>query len=555
MLASRMPYFLFSILALSPFDGRELAFADAAAVSDVIAQLFEWRWPDVARECEDFLGPKGYTAVQVSPPTEHIKGDQWYTRYQPVSYRLVSRSGWEEQFVEAIARCKKAGVKVYADVVINHMAKGAGKGIAESPYDSRTRKYPDHAPQDFHLLPGQPLTNCNITMFDDKTREQLQTCDILKLPDLCTGCQAVRKTLGNFFKHLMDIGVGGLRVDAAKHIDAHELKVLLRDVKRRNVEITQEVFAENQQQNVTPDMYVDVGLVENFEYSGNISKRIKLGMGMHELPDLITNYTKVVPSDKAVVFIDNHDMQRNEKALLTYKDGPSYWMANIFMLAWPYGIPKVMSSYYLVTNYTWYGPPSTPVHKHDRVDCGGGFTWVCEHRIPAIANMVAWRRSAGTSPVVHWAADGGGRIAFGRGAAAFVAMNQEVSRSGGHWVAKLQTGLPAGVYCDVSRSDEPHVCPQLNVRVGGEIEIALPPNSSLALHIGCLAAVRATPSPSPSSVKPSTKGSPPLVFGVIMALAFGCFFGHVLTKLRTRSTGKRRSDDAFLTSNLIETPP
>ncbi|RMH63554.1 MAG: hypothetical protein D6685_07675 [Bacteroidetes bacterium] len=47
---------------------------EAAAVEDpasrVIVHLFEWRWDDVAAECEAFLGPMGYDAVQVSPPVE-----------------------------------------------------------------------------------------------------------------------------------------------------------------------------------------------------------------------------------------------------------------------------------------------------------------------------------------------------------------------------------------------------------------------------------------------------------------------------------------------------
>ena len=60
--------------------------------------LFEWSWKDIAKECEDFLGPKGFDAVQVSPPQEHITGDAWWTRYQPVTYSLVSRSGNLAQF-------------------------------------------------------------------------------------------------------------------------------------------------------------------------------------------------------------------------------------------------------------------------------------------------------------------------------------------------------------------------------------------------------------------------------------------------------------------------
>ena len=45
--------------------------AQAAAPNparSVFVHLFEWRWADVARECEVFLGPRGFAAVQISPP-------------------------------------------------------------------------------------------------------------------------------------------------------------------------------------------------------------------------------------------------------------------------------------------------------------------------------------------------------------------------------------------------------------------------------------------------------------------------------------------------------
>ena len=64
--------------------------------------LFEWKWTDIAAECERFLAPKGYGGVQVSPPNEHAHIDSpyrpWWQRYQPVSYKIVSRSGNEQQF-------------------------------------------------------------------------------------------------------------------------------------------------------------------------------------------------------------------------------------------------------------------------------------------------------------------------------------------------------------------------------------------------------------------------------------------------------------------------
>lgn len=33
----------------------------------VYVQMFEWPWADIAKECEERLGPLGFAAVQVSP--------------------------------------------------------------------------------------------------------------------------------------------------------------------------------------------------------------------------------------------------------------------------------------------------------------------------------------------------------------------------------------------------------------------------------------------------------------------------------------------------------
>ena len=38
----------------------------------VIVHLFEWKWIDVARECELYLGPRGYCGVQVRKLTVYF---------------------------------------------------------------------------------------------------------------------------------------------------------------------------------------------------------------------------------------------------------------------------------------------------------------------------------------------------------------------------------------------------------------------------------------------------------------------------------------------------
>lgn len=78
-----------------------------------IVQLFEWKWLDIAKECENFLGPKKFGGVQISPPNENVilDGRFWYERYQPISYKIISRSGGEKEFLEMTRRCNAAGVR------------------------------------------------------------------------------------------------------------------------------------------------------------------------------------------------------------------------------------------------------------------------------------------------------------------------------------------------------------------------------------------------------------------------------------------------------------
>jgi hypothetical protein len=57
---------------------------------------------------------------------ETFSGDlnPWYFAYQPVSYRLQGRMGSRDDLRRAIQTCRTAGVRVFADAVINHMTGG-----------------------------------------------------------------------------------------------------------------------------------------------------------------------------------------------------------------------------------------------------------------------------------------------------------------------------------------------------------------------------------------------------------------------------------------------
>jgi alpha-amylase len=62
-----------------------------------------------------------------------------------------------------------------------------------------------------------------------------------------------------------------------------------------------------------------------------------------------------------ITFVDNHDNQRGHGgggAILNFFDSRKYTIANAFMLAWPYAIVQVMSSYNFDPSKDWEGPPS-----------------------------------------------------------------------------------------------------------------------------------------------------------------------------------------------------
>lgn len=87
--------------------------------SDVILNMFQWSWTSIAEECTSTIGPAGFGYVQVSPPQEEIQGTEWWTSYQPVSYKIEGKLGTRAEFKNMVDTCNAAGVEVIADAVIN----------------------------------------------------------------------------------------------------------------------------------------------------------------------------------------------------------------------------------------------------------------------------------------------------------------------------------------------------------------------------------------------------------------------------------------------------
>eukprot|EP00735_Rhodelphis_limneticus_P009863 TRINITY_DN2885_c1_g2::TRINITY_DN2885_c1_g2_i1::g.5408::m.5408 TRINITY_DN2885_c1_g2::TRINITY_DN2885_c1_g2_i1::g.5408 ORF type:complete len:515 (-),score=51.74,sp/P00687/AMY1_MOUSE/49.90/1e-156,Alpha-amylase/PF00128.19/2e-20,Alpha-amylase_C/PF02806.13/6.9e-09 TRINITY_DN2885_c1_g2_i1:344-1888(-) len=429
--------------------------------SSTYVHLFEWKWTDIAKECENFLAPNGYKGVQVSPPNEHrVVNDPpypWWQRYQPVSYILGSRSGNRDEFTSMVQRCRGVGVEIYVDAVINHMAAdGSGVGSAGTPWDANNLKFKDYSSLDFHSCNGCSQY-CNIGSYQD--RYQVQYCRLSGLRDLETEDRNyVAPKIASYLNDLLSLGVAGFRIDAAKHMDANHLSYLLsllhNTVDGKRPFIFHEVIDLGGEP-ISYKEYTSTGRVTEFRYGIDVSQAIR-GISGKKLKDLQYVGKSLLDSAVSMAFIDNHDNQRGHgaggKDLVTFWMPREYTIANIFMLAWPYGFTQVMSSYYWPRNIQsdgsdkndWMGPLSTSDGKTSDIKCDANL-WICEHRWPAIAAMVRFRAVSGSEPVVNWWDNGNDEICFGRGNKAFVAINNHsrvITRT-------YKTSLPVGTYCNV----------------------------------------------------------------------------------------------------------
>lgn len=424
----------------------------------VIVHLFEWKWDDVARECEEFLGPHGVGGIQVSPPNENsvITQRPWWERYQPVSYILQTRSGNEDQFRRMVRKCTDAGVRVYVDAVINHMSATKGRGTAGSISDPDTMNYPGvpYTTTDFH-------PPCQIVDYSEPY--QVRNCQLVGLPDLNQTLNWVQDRVEDYLNHLVDCGVAGFRVDAAKHMWPADLKQMY---ERTNDLSTAHGFKRGSRpfiyqevidlggEGISSTEYTPLGRVTEFRASAEIGKLLR-GRNNLTFVDSWGTGWGFLPSDRSVVFVENHDSERGQGAggsdVLTYKDGKLYRMAVAFTLAHPFGIPKVMSGF--AFHRSDQGPPANPngdiisPEFNSSSSCTNG--WVCQHRWRQTYKMVQFRNAAGDAPVSRWWSNGDNQIAFAREGRGFMAINNEERDLN----VTLNTGLTGGSYCDLMTGD------------------------------------------------------------------------------------------------------
>lgn len=474
-----------------------------SSATPVLANLFEWNWPSVAKECTTQLGPAGYAGVQVAPPQDSTKRTSvgngsddvlhpWWEVYQPADYRLTSRMGTEAQFKAMVKTCRAAGVKVYVDAVINHMT---GQGTTSYGGETFTKyAYPGlYSASDFHGYPA----NCPVppasgsadgegSIRDFNDYRQVFDCELVGLSDLNTSKAKVRSTLAAYLNKLLSYGVSGFRVDAAKHVGQGDLAAIQSRL-RRTVDGTRPYFAlevgAGSPGRISPAAFTGQGQVLGFDYTSAIQNAFKsyddssTPRNDGNIGDLkvFGEAAGLLPSANELVFIQNHDTERNGSSL-NYKD-PNNLIATQFMLAYPYGTPQVYAGFTFGTD-TNQSPPSTADGLITNTDCGSA-AWNCTDRQLGVKGMVRFHNRVGQAPVRNWYDDGTNLIAFSRGNVGFFSTNNATKAK----TVTVRTGLPAGRYCDVIHGvKHGGTCsgPTVRVRANGTAMITVGAYASVA---------------------------------------------------------------------------
>lgn len=424
---------------------------------DTSVQMFQWSWNDIATECTEWLGPQGFGAVQISPPGASKQVNRWWGVYQPVNYvDLTNRMGTQTELQNMIGACHNAGVRVYADIVVNQMATDAGTATDGSHWNAATLTYPYFSANDFH-------GDCRITPADYQSpagRANVMNCRLDGMPDLATESSYVQGQVANYLRRLLDMGIDGFRIDAAKHMPPNALLAILDSVRRTHprtrsgeaIWVTQEVIPDG---GVNRADYFPVGTVNEFRFATAMRDvfRGNNGLSLASIPSLMGTWGNwggswgFVPPQYATIFVNNWDTERNGDSLNarddTYLGAKRYDLANIFLLAQAYGQAQLHSGFHF-KNKDDDRPTASPY-------AAGGVPrinvdWDFVHRWTDISNMVRFRSATNGHPQTNWiVGDNDNQIAFSRGKVGFVALNN----SGSAWTRSFATGLPAGTYCNV----------------------------------------------------------------------------------------------------------
>jgi alpha-amylase len=339
-----------------------LGLAALSAQAEVILHAFNWPYAAVqARAAE--IRSLGYASVLVSPPLKS-EGSAWWARYQPQDYRVIHSPLGDTEAFRAMSNALRAqGVKVYADVVLNHMANEAAQradlnypgsrvlGVYASnrTYWSRQRLFGDLNYNFLSVWDFGP----SACIGDYTNVWQVQNWRLcggggdVGLPDLVANTWVVSQQQA-YLNALKGLGVTGFRIDAAKHMPVSHINAVLTPAIKSGVHVFGEVITGGGAGELEHDRFLKPYIdgtghgAYDFPLFAQIRAALAFGGSLNRLVDPGA-YGQALPADRAVTFTVTHDIPNNAGFRYLIMDPVDETLAYAYVLGRNGGVPLLYS--------------------------------------------------------------------------------------------------------------------------------------------------------------------------------------------------------------------
>lgn len=392
-------------------------------MSIVTLHAFNWKYNEIIDSLDSILHA-GYGAILIPPPLySDPNGDQWWQRYQPKDYRvLLSYLGGKKDLEALIAACHGGSLKirVYADLVINHMANEAREDRFDFPGKAEIQRY--QLEEDLYQenrLYGDLSTGLfsfndfnhagEIESWEWSDRGSVQFQNLSGLPDL-KDSDWVLSQQHQMVNALVDMGFDGFRVDAIKHITERMIdnvadKPSVRDKFWFGEVLTgsehdERVFLEPFFQETWMSAY-DFPLFHTmrdaFSFGGSLKSLVN--------PEKSGN---ALPWSRSVTFVVNHDVPHNDGFRSWLFEQQDEHLAHAFILGRDGGVPLIYSD-----------------HNESKYEADRN-RWLDFYKRPDILGMIKFHNSVHGMPMVMLY-ESDSLLIFRRGDKGLVAINKSDS--------------------------------------------------------------------------------------------------------------------------------
>jgi alpha-amylase len=323
-------------------------------MNDVILHAFDWRYADIADNAGK-IAALGYGAVLISPPLySDESGKEWWQRYQPKDYRILrSYLGRRADLERAIIALHDNGVRVYADIVFNHMANENRPDRTNFPGDADLRRYKvERAEFEKDRLYGN-LDDGLFSPWDFNTDGSIQNWmdphettehSLSGLPDLDLN-QWVIDQQRACLRALNGMQIDGYRVDAIKHLPEQHMRSIFETADMAGKHIFGEALTSNDQEEglfLWP-LFGDTRIsFYDFPLHETLRRTFSPSGSMRELVDPAA-FRQALPAWRAVTFSITHDIPNNDGFRGVMLNQQDEYLANVYLMGRDGGVPLVYS--------------------------------------------------------------------------------------------------------------------------------------------------------------------------------------------------------------------